>query len=174
MGNDAQISSYKLSEKEERMLAMHHSGSTFSEIAKAVFRGHMTRQGVHVKLRAARRKLWRYRANERYENPGDVPVKECPIPARTRHALIKAGYVTLGKLAGMTEREISDIKGVGPQGGVLTAELLHRWDVKGMSKNLFCPNCGKAVGDKKLGKEQKRTCEHCGSSFEVTVSKTAA
>jgi hypothetical protein len=169
MGNDAQISSYKLSEKEQRMIAMHNAERPLSDIAKEVFGGRLTRQGVHVKLRAVKRKLWRWTANERYSNPGDVPVKECPIPARTRHALIKSGYITLGSLAGMTEREISDLHGVGPQGGVIVAELLHRWNVKGESANLFCPNCGKALGVKKTGRELKRTCEHCGAHIEVKV-----
>lgn len=179
MKKNVQIAAYTLTEKEKEMLALvdtivdsgKRAGQpvSFSEIAKRVFGGRVTRQGVQARVRAAKRKLFRFNANQRYKNPGDVPIKECPIPARTRKSLIDGGYKKLGQLLGLTEKEIGAIKGVGPGGAVYAAELIYRWNVGKSQNSITCPNCGKVTGEKPRSiKTFARTCKHCGASFEVT------
>jgi predicted RNA-binding Zn-ribbon protein involved in translation (DUF1610 family) len=164
-----QINDLRKDEKE--VLALHRGGMRVTEIIKTLFKGKRTRQAVYDTLNRAKAKEFQLSAKERHAAaPERCPINELPWLPRLRNAFTKAGYHTVGDLAGLTFDDMTKIERVGVAGARIASELVTEWGVK--HPGSFCPQCGKPQeASLKSGKSGsvKNVCDNCGFKTEIKV-----
>jgi len=105
----------QLSKDEEDVIRLRDGGESLPSISEQVYGGAKTRQAVLQIYCWAKETIRRLEAKERYKGKeGLCPIDELPLPARTRNALTRAGFKTIGEVVGKSDKELLELRGLGP------------------------------------------------------------
>lgn len=154
-----------LSLDERLVLRMREVKIPYRTIAQKVFGREMSRQGAWETVLRLTGKSNRAKSRERYRGRELVcPINELPQSERTRNALSRAGYQRLGQIVGLTDKQLSDIQGLGRVSLHELRRMMREWGLE--QPDLFCLRC---AGGLRVGKrrEQTLTCSVCGQTYQL-------
>jgi len=162
----------QLSKDEEEVIRLRRDerGSLVS-ISEQVYDGAKTRQAVLQTYQRAKEKKWRLEASERYKGKEALcPIDELPLPARARNALTRAGFQTIGQVAGKSDKDLLDLPGLGPDCLAFLRGMMEEWGlvksgkIKKRQNQQAAPAAAAGEGSEKPKQRRVYHCT-CGRKF---------